>query len=637
MKAMDLKMEELLEFRPQEGKVFFKGARTLVFNADAFGTLRRDLIHNLGFDRAKGFLIRYGWQLGYNDGISIKENFDWDSDEESFIAGSVLFTLEGFAKVENDFISIDREKNTFLKKGRFINSFEAEQHIRYFGLNDRAVCWMLIGYAGGYGSAYMGEKVYYKETKCRGKGDPDCEFEGKTLTQWGESIYQELPYYEDKSISEELENAYKRIQEQNRQLERSLIVHEELYQLVLRGEGLTGITQTISRIINGGILLFDNKLKILAFNQGLDQIIIKEFRNVLTKYLDEILSLNRKLENHIKLVNRILPHKIHVSLNGIRYACVILPIIAGDDILGYVSAIHENCSEMEPESLILLQRTTDIYAVDMMKQKQMLDLEQQFRADFIETLFTQKYSNIDSLVAWGERLGQNILVAHYVLVMEIDYCESNKMSSEKILLLRKEVLHSTNKLLTQYFSSVMCVDLKEKIVVLIPAELTTSKDFIKKIVKIITERVTYLKSTVSFGIGGIVYQVADYNKSYLQACKALKVIRSFNKKERVLFFDELGSISILLDAQDNNNLLEFMEQKLKPLLDYDTNNNSELLTTLEHYLSTESIRKATQFSNLSLSGLKYRLNKIRDFGYDLQSPDELFELQLAVRIYKLFQ
>ena len=78
-----------------------------------------------------------------------------------------------------------------------------------------------------------------------------------------------------------------------------------------------------------------------------------------------------------------------------------------------------------------------------------------------------------------------------------------------------------------------------------------------------------------------------------------------------------------------------MQNTLKPILDYDARNHSDLITTLEQFLSCENIYLTSQKSNLSLSGLKYRLNKIKDFGYNLNSPEEIFELQLAVRLYKL--
>lgn len=630
MKAIDLKIDELLEFRPQEGKLFLRGARSLIFNADAMGTLRKDLIHNLGYERAKGFLLRYGWQLGYNDGISIKDKYNWDSEVESLLAGSVLFTYEGFAKAENDIVTIDRDKKIFLKKGRFVNSFEAEQHLRIFGVSEHPVCWMLCGYASGYGSSILGENVYFVETKCEGKGDSVCEFEGKTLSEWGERIVPELSFYEDSTIKEELDNAYKQIQEQNKRLERSISIHEELYQLVLRGEGLSGITETISRISNGDILLFDTNLKFLAHTSGLNITATKEVEYALKQHFAHILSPHIKPD--IKSVNHLLPLDIPINVNELKFNCFVLPIIAGDHILGFVSALYKGSSEILQESRILLQRAADIYAVEMMRQKQRFEIEHQFRADFIDSLFSQKYLNTESLVAWGERLGHNILAHHYLLAMEITYDQSN-VSSERKLLIRKEIIEVINKWLSEQYSSVMCVEVKEKIVILFPA--ITSKDYIQKIAQKMIELLSYLKCDICFGIGSMVTKIEDYYSSYVQACKALKVIKSFNKKERILFYDDLGSMALLLDVENTTNLIEYMRKKLKPILDYDSKNDSDLLTTLEQYLSTENIHKAASVTNLSLSGLKYRLNKLKDFGYNLNYPDELFELHLAVRIYNI--
>ncbi|MCO5387285.1 MAG: hypothetical protein NHB14_17690 [Desulfosporosinus sp.] len=98
------------------------------------------------------------------------------------------------------------------------------------------------------------------------------------------------PFYEDTRINEELDNAYQRIQEQNRKLERSLTIHQELYRLVLRSEDLTGITETISQIFKGSVLLFDSTLKELAAKSDTPTNLIKEVKNILTKKYPLILS-----------------------------------------------------------------------------------------------------------------------------------------------------------------------------------------------------------------------------------------------------------------------------------------------------------------------------------------------------------
>lgn len=56
MKAKDIRIEDMLQCRPDLGSVSLLDSRTLLLNTEAIGNLRKDLIHNLGYERAKGFL-----------------------------------------------------------------------------------------------------------------------------------------------------------------------------------------------------------------------------------------------------------------------------------------------------------------------------------------------------------------------------------------------------------------------------------------------------------------------------------------------------------------------------------------------------------------------------------------------------
>ncbi|MBW8382424.1 MAG: XylR N-terminal domain-containing protein, partial [Youngiibacter sp.] len=353
MKAKDMSFTDLFEFRKEEGEVYLKGQRSLILNVDALGTLRKDLIHNLGPDRAKAFLVRYGWQLGYNDGINLMRNHELDNEEELFKAGSVLFSMEGFAKVQNDIVIADKETKTFLKKGKFFNSFEAEQHLRHFGLSDKPVCWLLIGYASGYGTAFWGEKVYYVETKCRGNGDPHCEFEGRTLDDWGDRITSELSYYEDKTISEELNDAYKKIEDQNIQLERVLKTHQELSKLVLCGKGLAEITNNISRIIGHSVLLWDSNIDLVAFDQNIKEDRLNKITTVFHKELYGNTLINSAKPNDGDMLTDSLPLKKEVMIDNNIFWYALFPIISGETTYGYITVLEEDTLKLDKESLVL--------------------------------------------------------------------------------------------------------------------------------------------------------------------------------------------------------------------------------------------------------------------------------------------
>jgi len=70
MKAADLDLLELLDLNPEIGSIKFKNRRMLLWDADAFGILRKELIDSLGLERARQILRRFGFANGYRDGLT---------------------------------------------------------------------------------------------------------------------------------------------------------------------------------------------------------------------------------------------------------------------------------------------------------------------------------------------------------------------------------------------------------------------------------------------------------------------------------------------------------------------------------------------------------------------------------------
>lgn len=638
MKAKDLRMEELLEFRPDNGEIFLKGTRTLVFNADALGILRKDIIRNLGLERAKGFVIRWGWNCGYNDALSIKEQFEWDNALEWITAGPVLLTLEGHTKVVVDEIKISGKERTFLLRGEFINSIEVKQYLSAFGLSESTVCWHLIGYASGYATAFFGEPVYYKEITCRGKGDAHCTFVGKTLAEWGDEIASELPYYEENKISEELEAAYERIQHQNRQLIRAFDIHKELTDLVLDGEGLTGITRTLSRIIEGEVFLVNPQRNAFMSTLQYENARQESIPTRLLGFLEIINQHFGKSDDDATQIEQKRSIRIDLPMSEERLTCLFTPVIAGKEVLGYLGVVKKEFSaEVEQDLIMTIERATTIYALEILKQKAVSDLEQKLRGDFLDSLLSPTIYNENSLVSWGRMLGHDITKPHHILAMDIEWVEAVKTNSvEKNILKKNEVFRVTSSTIKRKNPSALCVNLRETVIILLPKGKMNRNDVYQSCLEIKQTNEQFFSGImITFGIGNTALRPTDYFTSYQQALEALNIVKGFGKSDGIQFFEELGSLAVLLEVRNKDRLKAYMLNKLEPLLIYESHYHTELISTLKYYLEAESIRKAAVKSTSSVSGLKYRLNKIKELGYDLQSHQERFDLQLALKIYEI--
>jgi PAS domain S-box-containing protein len=187
MRADAITFEDVFHVDGSSGRISMGHDRYVMFDADAIGNMRRELIDNLGWGVARGILERVGYQSGRDDARELSARYRWLSDEEWLRAGPRLHFLEGIVKVQVHECEISRKDSRFHMTGEWLDSYEAEQHLKHYGKGNRTVCWTLEGYATGYATEFFGQDVVCFETHCRAKGDDSCSFELRLAREWGKA------------------------------------------------------------------------------------------------------------------------------------------------------------------------------------------------------------------------------------------------------------------------------------------------------------------------------------------------------------------------------------------------------------------------------------------------------------------
>ena len=101
-------------------------------------------------------------------------------------------------------------------------------------------------------------------------------------------------------------------------------------------------------------------------------------------------------------------------------------------------------------------------------------------------------------------------------------------------------------------------------------------------------------------------------------------------------YNSLGSYRIIFPFVQSSEMNRYAKDILKTTEDYDIENNSHLLNTLQVYIETNcdltaTAEKLSQHKNT----IRYRLNKIKDLtGLDYKNFTDLEQLSLALRIYQ---
>lgn len=180
----DADLRRLIHFSTSDGRIWLADQRMVLIHAAALGALRKEMMESVGPAQTRRYFTRAGFGAGERDAALAREIRGKAPLYDMFAVGPQLHMLEGAVQVTPLCFEANPQTGHFFGEYQWEHSWEAEVHKRNFGLQTEPVCWMLIGYASGYTSAFMGRTILFKETSCVGKGDAHCRIVGKPLEEW---------------------------------------------------------------------------------------------------------------------------------------------------------------------------------------------------------------------------------------------------------------------------------------------------------------------------------------------------------------------------------------------------------------------------------------------------------------------
>jgi transcriptional regulator with GAF, ATPase, and Fis domain len=186
-------LSEHLFFSPGDGRIWLNDQRMLLMRSSTFGILRKELVSELGMEKARGLLTRAGYVSGVRDAEMVREQWPEADLSALLLAGTQLHALEGMVRVEPLHLGFDAEKGEYAGEFLWHNSSEVEEHVAAFGLGGESACWSLTGYAIGYVTTLIGKLIIFRETECRAAGCNDCRIVGKPAEEWPD-VERDLRY-----------------------------------------------------------------------------------------------------------------------------------------------------------------------------------------------------------------------------------------------------------------------------------------------------------------------------------------------------------------------------------------------------------------------------------------------------------
>lgn len=594
--------------------------RSIIVDAYAFGTLRKDLIRNIGMERTKGFLFRYGWNMGVRDAKECKEKDLYQNINELIEYGPVMHSIKGYVESKTLKLEIKNENDTMTLRmdSAWEHSFEADEHLNQIGMSTSPVCYTLSGYASGFVTEVFEEKVIFKEICCRAAGSSECIAVGKSCTLWGDEIKEELHYLEETPILRELELTYEKLLQERDQLTLVSHIDKQLTEEVVKGSSLEAIIAAVFQLCNIPVIVHNihgHPITFAGFNK-----MEKGFTpNGLFQYININMSKGC-VSQTFQPMN---------SQHG-HYMMFTHPIYLQEKRMGYCSfIIKEHQQDLQSLSKLIIEKVASICSLCFLYEKTKLASFEQMKGYFLKEILSGQYTSEDELVTKAGLFQYDLSKPYFLCIIgyafnvqdfhnEQRFCRevmasiSHYFAKQQLQVLMDQTHHQIDLFVTDYFTS------KEE-----------KYSFFQELIVFLHSR--FPGSRFYMGISKKTNSILLAPGAYKEALGAQ---RMGTKNNQLIFFDSLGMVGTLINKNNEANVREIAHSLLGNV-GMNGHKNGDLIKTLYLFLlNGGNLEKTADELSLSISGLRYRVAKIEELlQQDIRNP--LISCQLLMAIQAL--
>ncbi|WP_066289991.1 PucR family transcriptional regulator [Bacillus sp. FJAT-29937] len=406
-------------------------------------------------------------------------------------------------------------------------------------------------------------------------------------------------------------------------------IHDRFTALSLADKGLEKIIDTLEKLIGNPVALFDRNFHcIVSTTPCLSSFQIIEKVHFYEQTAGIKFPHYRQIVKYPQLDN-VMGHQIVVPIETLHHVKTYL----------LIGEMNKSLQELD---LIAVENAATSLSLELVKQFAVAEVEKKFKNDLIDELISGKIHSLQSIHEKANVIGWDFEGSFVAVVFKINQLKeygNKQVVSDRSHALVYETLHHylPKGIITSKSNLVIVLWKVKKNYKNDPAWMSDIKDTSRSIQEFIEKQVKDISLQV--GIGNVAKGVIDIPESYKEARDALELGERINGKESITAFSELGIFRLLCHFKDPGELSQFIPQSLKDLLNYQQENQADLLKTLQVFLECQqNAAKASKVLYIHYKTVVYRLDRIKEItGMDFKDAEEMLSVQVGLKIVDLLQ
>lgn len=304
------------------------------------------------------------------------------------------------------------------------------------------------------------------------------------------------------------------------------------------------------------------------------------------------------------------------AIDGIGFGDrIAIAIRRKNEVLGYIWAL-ETGRRLDPNDLAQLKKAAEAVKANILELEMKSRKTEKEYQEFFWQLLTGHYLSGEMIQAKADKLGVTLPLDYYVIVFEFE----SEITEETHRQIRYHI-HTNPQ------DKVALHIINGKQLILLSGQADEAS------IRQIRNRLS--SSSVNAGVSLSSGQYAEVEKRYQEAMLVLRIKKYYPEEMNATYrYEDVGFYQFMPRMAEERREHYHENARIRRLKAYDREHNSDLMRTLDVFLTTDSnAKKTAEILHIHTNTLTYRLKRIEEIGeLDLDDMNQKVSLYLELRL-----
>ena len=325
------------------------------------------------------------------------------------------------------------------------------------------------------------------------------------------------------------------------------------------------------------------------------------------------------------------------NVDGLICNKIIIPIYSDKKKYGSIY-IWEDNREITNVDLAVLEASTSLIALDMIKKITMYEMENNHKASFLDDLLVHDEERQRKSLANAEYFDFDVDAEHRVAVIRV-LSGNSTIGNSSLYKTNNSIVNILRRVSRDSSIKVLFVNKCDSIVLVFELPVHEDGNYLQHLHSFVDSAMNALEaegilSMVSIGMGRSYADATNLWKSFNEAGRAAACWNIDDA--RIHSYEDLGVYRFLSYEVLRPELVLFYNETLKVLVDYDHDRDSELVHTLSLYFRCGgNLKRLAEEMGVHYNTVAYRIQRIKELAHvSFDNADQMLNLQIALKIYE---